>query len=123
LGIGIVSPHLHPQNNDNLTYEIGAEQMVIPLSESAVTRRMEELNAQAAAFAQNGIGAFPIPDDEVTREAAVRILVDRAVKKISSHQSDLPESELQNLKLRIRSEFDKMYAGRHDSKNYFPSGS
>ena len=82
--------------------------MVIPLSESAVTRRMEELNAQAAAFAHNGIGAFPIPDDKVTREAAVRILVDRAVKKISSHQSDLPESELQNLKLRIRAEFDKM---------------
>ena len=61
------------QSNDNLTYESGAEQMVIPLSESAVTRRMEELNAQAAGFAQNGIGAFPIPDDKVTREAAVRI--------------------------------------------------
>jgi hypothetical protein len=96
--------------------------MVIPLFESAVKKRMEEINAQAAAFAQDGIGAFPIPDDEVTREAAVRILLDRAVKKVLHHQSDLPESELQNLKLRIRSEFDKMYTGRQGSKNYFPSG-
>src|ERR1700742_5245352 len=86
--------------------------MVIPLFESAVKKRMEEINAQAAAFAQDGIGAFPIPDDEVTREAAVRILLDRAVKKVLHHQSDLPESELQNLKLRIRSEFDKMFTGR-----------
>src|ERR1700759_5735772 len=95
--------------------------MVIPLFESAVKKRMEEINAQAAAFAQDGIGAFPIPDDEVTREAAVRILLDRAVKKVLHHQSDLPESEPQNLNLRIRSEFDKMLPGRQGSKNDVPA--
>lgn len=97
--------------------------MTRPEFERSVKKSMEEINAKAAAFYRNGIGAFPIADDEVTREAAVRILVERAMKKVLQ-RSDLPESEQQDLRLRIRSEFDKMYAGRQGGQEiYFPSGS
>jgi hypothetical protein len=96
--------------------------MVSPDFELAVEKAMEEINAKATAYARGRITAFPIPDDKVTREAAVRILVGRATKKILLCVSDLPEPELQKLKLQIRSEFDKMCEELEGAGGYlFPS--
>jgi hypothetical protein len=83
--------------------------VVMPEFERAVKQSMKQINAKAAAFSRDG---------------AVRLLVERAMKKFLLCQSDLSELEQQDLKLRIRSEFDKVFTGRQGSMDfYFPSGS
>jgi hypothetical protein len=86
--------------------------MINPDFELAVEKAMEEINAMATCHPRiqvRGLFCFPVPNNQITREAALRILVERAAKKVLQFDSEPPEPELQKLKQQIRSEFEKMY--------------